>query len=118
LRERIEEEIELHAPGFRRLIVGTHVRMPADLERADAKLEGGAVNAGTAQVHQQAIFRPLASLGRPETSVRGLYLASAAAHPGGGVHGGPGANAVRVALRRARVAGLSPSPSEPERNAT
>lgn len=34
----------------------------------------------------------------PETPVRGLYLASAAAHPGG-VHGGPGANAARGALR-------------------
>ncbi|AKL69411.1 MULTISPECIES: hypothetical protein [Streptomyces] len=38
--------------------------------------------------------------GRPETPVRGLCLASAAAHPGGGVHGAPGANAARAALRR------------------
>lgn len=31
--------------------------------------------------------------------MKSLYLASAAAHPGGGVHGAPGANAARAALR-------------------
>jgi phytoene dehydrogenase-like protein len=32
-----------------------------------------------------------------------LFLASASAHPGGGVHGGPGANAARAALVRDRA---------------
>ena len=95
---RMEDEVERLAPGFRNLIRGRHVFTPPDLERANANLVGGAVNGGTAQVHQQLIFRPVSGLGRPETPVKNLYLASASAHPGGGVHGAAGANAARAAL--------------------
>lgn len=103
--DRMETVIEQSAPGFRRLVVGRHVAAPQDLERGDPSLVGGAVNGGTAALHQQLIFRPVPGLGRPETPVRRLYLASSSAHPGGGVHGGPGANAATVALRRARPQG-------------
>ena len=48
------------------------------------------------QLHQQLVFRPMPGLGRAETPVRGLYLASASAHPGGGVHGAAGNNAARA----------------------
>jgi phytoene dehydrogenase-like protein len=99
---RIEEQIERLAPGFRELIEGRHVFTPAKLEEANANLVGGAINGGTAQIHQQLIFRPAPGLGRPETPIRGLYLASASAHPGGGVHGGPGSNAARAALAHRR----------------
>ncbi|WP_432087644.1 SRPBCC family protein [Streptomyces sp. bgisy095] len=54
---------------------------------------------GTTNMHQQLVFRPVPGTGRPRTPIRGLYLASATAHPGGGVHGAPGANAARAALR-------------------
>ncbi|HVM34555.1 MAG TPA: NAD(P)/FAD-dependent oxidoreductase [Actinomycetota bacterium] len=96
--DRMEAEIEGHAPGFRDAIAGRHVMAPPDLERANRNLVGGAVNGGTSQLHQQLVFRPIPGLGRAETPVRGLYLASASAHPGGGVHGACGANAARAAL--------------------
>jgi phytoene dehydrogenase-like protein len=51
------------------------------------------------------IFRPIPGLARPETPVDRLYLASASAHPGGGVHGAPGWNAAHVALSRDRLYG-------------
>jgi phytoene dehydrogenase-like protein len=96
--ERIEERIEAYAPGFRDLIRGRHVFTPDGLHARNANLVDGAVNGGTAQLHQQLVFRPVPGLARPETVVGGLYLASASAHPGGGVHGAPGANAARAAL--------------------
>ncbi len=96
--QRVEQTIERHAPGFRRLVVGRRVQSPSDLESSDANLHRGAVNGGTASLHQQLVWRPVPGLGRPETPVRGLYLASASAHPGGGVHGGPGHNAAVAAL--------------------
>ena len=46
---------------------------------------------------------PTYSFGRPETPIHRLYLASSSVHPGGGVHGGPGANAARAALLWDRV---------------
>jgi phytoene dehydrogenase-like protein len=66
---------------------------------------GGALNGGTASIHQQLVFRPVPGLGRSETPIGGLYLASSSAHPGGGVHGACGANAARAALKARRPIG-------------
>jgi len=44
-------------------------------------------------------------LGRADTPIDRLYLAGASAHPGGAVHGGPGANAARAALARNGMGG-------------
>ncbi|WP_454042378.1 phytoene desaturase family protein [Cellulosimicrobium sp. Marseille-Q8652] len=95
---RMEDAVERVAPGFRDAVVGRFVQSPRDLEQADANLVGGAVNGGTSAIHQQLFLRPTPGLGRPETPVAGLFLASASAHPGGGVHGACGWNAARAAL--------------------
>ena len=100
--DRLEGRVERLAPGFRDRVLGRHVFTPRTLADANESLVDGAVNAGTAQLHQQLVFRPTPGLARPETPVAGLYLASASAHPGGGVHGACGANAARAALARAR----------------
>jgi phytoene dehydrogenase-like protein len=87
------------APGFAASVLARNVQSPADLEAANASLVNGALNAGTSAIHQELVFRPTPGLGRPETPIDGLYLASASAHPGGGVHGACGFNAARSALR-------------------
>ncbi len=103
---RMETQIEELAPGFGRLIRGRHVFTPPGFQRANANLVNGALNGGTAALHQQLVLRPIPGLGRSETPVDGLYMASASAHPGGGVHGACGANAARAALARRRPARL------------
>lgn len=96
--ERIEAEVEARAPGFRRLVVGRHVFSPPSMQAADSNLVGGAIAAGTSQLHQELVFRPVPGMARTETPVAGLYLGSASAHPGAGVHGAPGHSAARAAL--------------------
>ncbi|MEU0477347.1 phytoene desaturase family protein [Streptomyces olivaceus] len=107
MADRVERHVERFAPGFRALVRARRVLAPPTLQATDANLEGGAINGGTTAMHQQLVFRPVPGTGRPETPVAGLFLASSGAHPGGGVHGAPGANAARAALRRDRFDGLS-----------
>ena len=101
--DRMQARIEKLAPGFGSRIISRRVLGPKELEQRDANLVGGAINGGTSQLHQELIFRPVPGMGRAETPIRGLYLGSASAHPGGGVHGAPGMNAARAALAHARV---------------
>lgn len=107
MADRVERQVERFAPGFRSLIRARRILAPPTLQSLDRNLHGGAINGGTTALHQQLFFRPVPGTGRPETPVRGLFLASAGAHPGGGVHGAPGANAARAALRRHRPPGRS-----------
>jgi phytoene dehydrogenase-like protein len=105
LAASVDRVLEEHAPGFSSHVVGKFVQRPSDLEASDANLHCGAVNGGTAQLYQQLIFRPVTGLGRAETPVEALYLGSASAHPGGGVHGVCGRNAAKAALAADGVLG-------------
>jgi phytoene dehydrogenase-like protein len=97
--DRVEQRIEGLAPGFRGLIRGRAISAPDDLEAMDENLVGGDLGGGSARFRQQLIFRPAFPYFRYRTPVRGLYLASASAHPGAGVHGACGFNAAQMALR-------------------
>ncbi len=108
--DRMQARLERLAPGFGTRVLARRVLGPHELQARNANLVGGAINGGTAQLHQQLVFRPVPGLGRAETSIRGLYLGSASAHPGGGVHGACGDNAARAALWHARAGGLVPGP--------
>jgi phytoene dehydrogenase-like protein len=110
--DRMQARMERHAPGFGARVVARRILSPHDLQGRNASLVGGSVNGGTAAIHQQLIFRPYPGLGRAETPIRGLYLASSSAHPGGGVHGGPGSNAARAALAHDRVSRLVALPAQ------
>jgi phytoene dehydrogenase-like protein len=87
--EAIQAQVERHAPGFGALVRGRRVD----------RLSPGRINLGTAKLRNELVFR--GRFGRPETGIPGVYLASASAHPGGGVHGSPGWIAAQAALSRA-----------------
>ena len=87
------------APGFRTLIRARSIHTPEDLEKMDENLVGGDLGGGSARLTQQLFFRPAFPYFRYRTPIRGLYLASASAHPGAGVHGACGYNAAHMALR-------------------
>jgi len=101
--DRMQARIERLAPGFGSTVLARRVLGPRELEARNANLVGGAVGGGTAQLHQELVFRPVPGLGRAETGIGGLYLGSAAAHPGGGVHGAAGSNAARAAVLHDRL---------------
>jgi phytoene dehydrogenase-like protein len=101
LVERVEAQVERFAPGFRERILARHVLSPADLERRDRNLVGGDVGGGSYRL-RQVVFRPVPRLSPYRTPLRGLYLGSAAAFPGGAVHGVPGDAAARAALADTR----------------
>ncbi|WP_097325898.1 phytoene desaturase family protein [Paractinoplanes atraurantiacus] len=103
--DRMEATVEEYAPGFLAQVEGRNVYSPADMQRENPSLVGGALGGGTAAAFQQLFLRPIPGIGRADTPVDRLYMASSSAHPGGGVHGAPGANAARAALARYRVPG-------------
>jgi phytoene dehydrogenase-like protein len=100
--QAIEDQVERFAPGFRALILARHVLGPAELQARNPNLVGGDVGGGSFS-GLQSVFRPLPSPSPYRTPLRGLFLASAAAFPGGAVHGVPGDAAARAALRSLRA---------------
>jgi phytoene dehydrogenase-like protein len=95
--EKLEDQIERFAPGFRDCILARRVFTPADLEIMDANLVGGDISGGAMDIHQ-FLFRPTRR--HYATSARDIYICSASTPPGGGVHGMCGYHAAKMALSR------------------
>lgn len=97
--ERVEAQVERYAPGFRDRVLARHVLSPSDLQARNANLVAGDVGGGS-YILRQVVFRPIPSVSPYRTPLKGLFLGSAAAFPGGAVHGVPGDAAARASLRR------------------
>lgn len=102
MADRMQARIELFAPDLASRVLSRRVLGPHELEARDANLHRGAIHGGSAKLGQEFVLRPVPGMGRAETPLKGLYLGSASAHPGGGVHGAPGANAAKAALAHDR----------------
>jgi phytoene dehydrogenase-like protein len=95
--EKLEEQIERFAPGFRDCILARRVFSPAELESMDANLVGGDIGGGAMDI-RQFLFRP--TWRGYATSARDIYICSSSTPPGGGVHGMCGYHAAKMALSR------------------
>ncbi len=95
--EKLENQIERFAPGFRDCVLARRVFSPADLEHMDANLVGGDIGGGAMDI-RQFLFRPTSR--HYATSARDIYICSASTPPGGGVHGMCGYHAAKMALSR------------------
>ena len=62
MTERLENQIERFAPGFRDCILSRRVFTPADLEAADANLIGGDISGGAMTAQPNALPTQLASV--------------------------------------------------------
>jgi len=97
-RERLGDvtvkTLERFAPGLGELVEARQVITPEDLE-TDYGLTGGHVQHAEPGLDQFFAWRPLNGEARYRFVLDGLYLAGSGAHPGGGITGGPGANAAR-----------------------
>jgi phytoene dehydrogenase-like protein len=97
--EPILRQIERYAPGFRDVVVATHLAPPAHLELYNPNNVAGTI-AGGALTVRQTIARPTWSLDPYTLPGEGLYLCSAATPPGAGTHAMSGYHAATAALRR------------------
>lgn len=98
MTERIDDQIERFAPGFRDRILARRVMTPVDLERHNPNYVGGDINGGL-QSLLQTFARPTLRPVPYSTPIKGVYLCSSSTPPGGGVHGMCGYHAARAALR-------------------
>ncbi len=95
--DALERQIERFAPGFRDLILARHVTAPAGFEAYNPNYVGGDIGGG-AHSGLQLVFRPTVGLRAYVTPNPALFLCSASAPPGGGVHGMAGLHAAERAL--------------------
>ncbi|GAA2047839.1 phytoene desaturase family protein [Leifsonia soli] len=106
--EAVVAQIERFAPGFKDTILATASRTADDIERYNPNYVGGDIATGKAGL-LQLVRRPVVSLDPWRTPSAGIYLCSASASPGPGVHGLGGWHAALSALRH--TFGITSTPS-------
>ena len=98
IADRVVAELGAHFPNLPSSIEARSVLSPLDLERT-LYLTGGHALHGDMLIDQLYFMRPVRGWGSYRTPVRNLYLCGAGTHPGGGVSGANGRNAVRQVRR-------------------
>jgi phytoene dehydrogenase-like protein len=95
--DAVTAQLERFAPGFRDLVVQTHVTTAAELASYNRNYVGGDFSAGLMDV-RGLLQRPVVSPVPWRTPLPGVYLCSSSTPPGPGVTGMPGYYAAKYAL--------------------
>jgi len=98
MTQRIENQIERFAPGFKEIIADKHILSPSELQNYNANYIGGDINGGL-QNWRQLFTRPVISLNPYKVPVKGVYICSSSTPPGGGVHGMCGYFGAQAAIK-------------------
>jgi phytoene dehydrogenase-like protein len=98
LGDAVLKTLEDYAPGITARVLHRQVLTPLDLERTYG-LTGGHPSHGEMTLDQLFVSRPMLGWARYRGPLKGLYMCGAGTHPGGGVTGGPGANAAQEIAR-------------------
>ncbi len=96
--ERIENQIERFAPGFKKQIVAKKVMNAIDFHNYNPNYIGGDINGGM-QNWRQLFTRPAIRLNPYSTPAKEIYICSSSTPPGGGIHGMCGYHAACAALK-------------------
>ena len=98
MTEAIEKQVERFAPGFRERILARHTFDTGEMEQYNPNYVGGDINGGVIDIGQ-LFTRPALRSSPYRTSAKGIYICSASAPPGGGVHGMCGYWSAKRALK-------------------
>lgn len=93
--------LDVYSPGIANLVEGTQVITPADLEQTYG-YTGGHIFHGELALDQIFTMRPVLDWARYQTPVKGLFLCGNGTHPGNGLTGASGANAVKEIIHELR----------------
>jgi phytoene dehydrogenase-like protein len=95
--DRIENQIERFAPGFRDRILAKNTYSAAQMESYNPNYVGGDINCGVQDL-RQLFTRPVPRRFPYTTPAKDIFICSSATPPGGGVHGMCGFYAAKIAL--------------------
>lgn len=98
MTDKIEQQVERFAPGFKECILARHVMNTNELELYNANYIGGDINGGMQNITQM-FTRPALRFSPYKTSAKGIYICSSSTPPGGGVHGMCGYHAAKRTLK-------------------
>ena len=90
-----------YAPNLANIVEAAHVLTPLDLETTYG-FTGGHVFHGEQALDQMFTMRPVLDWAKYRTPVRGLFLCGNGTHPGNGLTGASGANAVKEIIHELR----------------